>query len=284
MKKIMFAMLAAVLMLTSCGYERVDAGYEGIKVNLYGDSKGVDGVSLVTGVVWYNPITTAVYEYPTFVQTVDYPAFEVNSKDGTKFTVDPSALIKIADTKSPVIFKKYRTDVDKIIKNTLYVYIKDAARIEFNKYNADEIVSNREAVDKAFETRVRECFLAEHFILDQLSPGIQYPKSYEDAINQKNKAIQDQMRVQNEVAVAKADAEKKVAIAKGEAERQIVNAKADAEAIRIKADAEAYYNRTVASSLSITLVNMKAVERWDGKTPIVAGGNGTFIDASKFVK
>ena len=91
MKKIMFAMLAVVLMLTSCGYERVDAGYEGIKVNLYGDSKGIDGVSLVTGVVWYNPITTAVYEYPTFVQTVDYPAFEVNSKDGTKFTVDPSA-------------------------------------------------------------------------------------------------------------------------------------------------------------------------------------------------
>ena len=32
-----------------CGYERIDAGYEGIKVNLYGDGKGVDDVSLVTG-------------------------------------------------------------------------------------------------------------------------------------------------------------------------------------------------------------------------------------------
>ena len=284
MKKITFLIVATLMLFTSCAYERIDAGYEGIKVNLYGDGKGVDDISLVSGVIWYNPIITAVYEYPTFVQTVDYPAFEVNSKDGTKFTVDPSALIKIEDTKSPVIFKKYRTNVNDIIKNTLYVYIKDAARIEFNKYNADEIVSNREAVDKAFESRVKECFFAEHFILDQLSPGIQYPKSYEDAINQKNKAIQDQMRVQNEVAVAKADAEKKVAIAKGEAERQIVNAKADAEAIRIKADAEAYYNKTVASSLSTTLVNMKAIERWDGKTPIVASGNGTFIDASKFVK
>nr|DAX00591.1 MAG TPA: hypothetical protein [Bacteriophage sp.] len=27
----------------------IDAGYEGIKVNLYGDGKGVDDVSLVTG-------------------------------------------------------------------------------------------------------------------------------------------------------------------------------------------------------------------------------------------
>lgn len=273
MKKFMFMLFATALLLTSCGYERVDAGYEGIKVNLYGDGKGVDDVSLVTGVVWYNPIKTAIYEYPTFVQTIDYPEFEVNSKDGTKFTIDPSALIKISDGKSPVIFKKYRKDVDEIIKHTLYVYIKDAARIEFNKYNADEIVSNREAVDKSFENRVREGFLAEFFILEQLSPGIKYPKSYEDAINQKNKAIQDQMRVQNEVAVANAEALKKVAKAKG-----------DAEALKVKADAEAYYNRTVSASLSTNLVQMRALERWDGKTPIVASGNGTFIDASKFIK
>lgn len=55
----------------------IDAGYEGIKVNLYGDGKGVDDVSLVTGAVWFNPVTTAVYEYPTFVQTVDYPPFSI---------------------------------------------------------------------------------------------------------------------------------------------------------------------------------------------------------------
>ena len=271
MKKILLFALFALL-LTSCAYERIDAGHEGIKVNLYGDGKGVDDVVLVTGAMWYNPIKVAVFEYPTFVQTVDYPAFEINSKDGSRFTVDPSALIKMQDGKAPVVFKKYRKTMDEIINKTLYVYIKDAARIEFNKYNADEIVSNREAVDKAFEARVREYFLAENFILDQLSPGIQYPKSYEDAINQKNKAVQDQMRVENEVAVANAEAEKKVAVSRG-----------NAEALKIQADAEAYYNRVVAASLSNNLVQMKALEKWDGKTPIVAGG-GTFVDASKFIK
>lgn len=74
--------LTLVFGLSSCGYERIDAGYEGIKVNLYGDGKGVDDVSLVTGAVWYNPVTTAVYEYPTFIQTVDYPPFSINAKDG----------------------------------------------------------------------------------------------------------------------------------------------------------------------------------------------------------
>lgn len=269
----MFAMLAAVLMLTSCSYERVDAGYEGIKVNLYGDSKGVDDVSLVTGAVWYNPITTAVYEYPTFVQTVDYPPFEVNSKDGTKFSIDPSALIKIQDGQSPTIFRKYRKDIEDIIHTTLYVYIKDAARIEFNKYNADEIVSNREAVDKSFELRVRDCFLSECFILDQLSPGIKYPQSYEDAINQKNKAVQDQMRVQNEVAVAKAEAEKLIAKAEG-----------DAKALKVKGDAEAEYNRKIAASLSPLIVQQRMIDRWDGVLPKFTGSNGTIMDISNLNK
>lgn len=33
--------LTLVFGLSSCGYERIDAGYEGIKVNLYGDGKGL---------------------------------------------------------------------------------------------------------------------------------------------------------------------------------------------------------------------------------------------------
>ena len=75
-------LLAALLLVCCCStscYTRVDAGHEGIKVNLYGDDKGVDGVELVTGAVWYNGFTTAVYEYPTFVQTVDYEPFSFNS-------------------------------------------------------------------------------------------------------------------------------------------------------------------------------------------------------------
>lgn len=50
--KFIFGLLVALLILSvsSCA-ERVDAGYEGIKVNLYGDDKGVDKVTLVTGMV-----------------------------------------------------------------------------------------------------------------------------------------------------------------------------------------------------------------------------------------
>lgn len=60
MKKIKFvfmlSLILSALCLTSCS-ERIDAGSEGILVNLYGSDKGVDDVSLVTGRVWYNPFT-----------------------------------------------------------------------------------------------------------------------------------------------------------------------------------------------------------------------------------
>lgn len=265
MKKTYLFLLALVALVTSsCGYERIDAGYEGIKVNLYGDDKGVDDVSMVTGMVWFNPFTTSVYEYPSFVQTIDYEGFEVNSKDGSKFTVDPSVLIKIEDGKSPAIFKKYRKPLSEVIESTIYVFIKDAARIEFNNYTADEIVSNRAAVDKSFENRVKEALAQEHFVLEQLTPGIKYPSSYEDAINAKNKAIQDQMRVSNEIAVAKAEAEK-----------ILVAAKAEKEANELRQQA-----------LTPAILQKMWIEKWDGHVPTVQTGSNSsmFMDISKFTK
>ena len=82
-----------------------------------------------------NPITTAIYEYPTFVQTVDYPEFSINAKDGSSFTVDPTISLKIVDGKSGEVFKKYRKeDITEVINTTLYNYVKNAFRIQLNNY------------------------------------------------------------------------------------------------------------------------------------------------------
>ena len=47
--------------------------------------------------------------------------------------------------------------------------------------------------------------------------------------------------------------------------------KVDAQAKRIQADAEAYYNALVASSLTPEMVQLKQVEKWDGKLPTYSG-------------
>lgn len=258
-KVLLFTFMVMIsMMFTSCGYERIDAGYEGIKVNLYGDDKGVDDITLVTGAVWYNPITTAVYEYPTFVQTVDYAPFSINAKDGSSFTVDPTISLKIVDGKSAEVFKKYRKeDITEVINTTLYNYVRNAFRIQLNNYTTDELVSKREEFEKAIEERLSTELLAENFKLEQMTSGLQYPQTLVNAIDAKNAAVQEAQKAQNEVLKIKAEAEKKIAAANGEA-----------KALKIKGDAEAEYNRKIAASLSPLIVQQMMLDKWDGKLPV----------------
>ena len=264
MKKIKFvfmlSLILSALCLTSCS-ERIDAGSEGILVNLYGTDKGVDDVSLVTGRVWYNPFTEEVYEYPTFVQTIDYPAFTINAKDGSEFTVDPTVSLKMVDGNAPRVFKKYRKELKDIVNGTLFNYVKDAFRIQLNKYTTDQIVSNRDLVERAIETQLSKALAKEHFQLEQLTSGLKYPSSIVEAVNEKNKAIQEAQRALNEVAVKKAEAEK-----------MLVQARAEREANELK-----------TASLTPAILKKMWIEKWDGEIPqVITGGNSnTFLDISK---
>lgn len=256
MKKLILLIgLVVALGTTSC--KRVDAGHEGIKVNLYGDNKGVDNVTLVTGMVWFNPLTQSIYEYPTFVQTVDYEPFSVNAKDGSSFIVDPTISLKIVDGKAAEVFKKYRKPrISLIIETTLYNYVKNAFRIQLNNYTTDELVSKREEFEKAIEEQLSKELLAENFHLEQMTSGLQYPKTLVAAIDAKNSAIQEALKVENEVKKIEAEAKKRIAEAQGVA-----------DALKIKGDAEAEYNRKISASLSQTLVQQQMIAKWDGSLP-----------------
>lgn len=261
MKKLLILFTIVLFGFTSC-VERIDAGCEGIKVSLYGDNRGIGDVNLVTGWVWYAPWSTQIYEYPTWVQTIDYEPFSINAKDGPLFTIDPNINIKIEDGKAPQVFKKYRKTLDEIIKGPILKYIKDACRTEINKFTTDSIVSNREAVENAIEKRLVANLKKEGFILDQFTSGLSYPQSIIDAIDAKTKAVQDAQRVQNEIAKTKAEAEK-----------VLIAAKAEKEANELK-----------SQSLTPAIIQKMWIEKWDGKLPTVNGGSGMMFDMSKFIK
>lgn len=256
MKKYLIGTLVVLLALSFCiSCERIDAGCEGIKVSLYGDDRGIGEVSLCTGWVWYNPWTTQIYEYPTYVQTIDYDSFQINAKDGSKFTIDPNINIKIEDGKSPQVFRKYRKELNDVIHGPVLKYIKDACRIEINKFTTDQIVSNREAVENAIEKRLAATLAAEGFILDQFTSGLQYPESIVEAINAKNKAVQDAQRAENEVKVAEAEARKLV----------------------VAAEAEAEANRLRQQALTSEILNKMWIEKWDGKLPATLTGGQSVL-------
>ena len=256
-----FTILAAAMALvslTSCS-ERIDAGCEGILVNMYGSDKGVSDVNICTGRVWYNPFTQSVYEYPTYVQTVDYPAFTINAKDGSEFTIDPTISLKMVDGKAPIVFRKYRMELKDVIEGTLYNYVKDAFRIELNSYTTDEIVSKRAEVERAIEKHLGQTLKGENFQLEQLTSGLKYPKSIVDAVNAKNKAIQEAAKATNELAVAEAEAKKKV----------------------VTAEAEAQANALKERSLTPLLIQQMWIQKWNGKLPEYMTGSNPMVMIGK---
>ena len=258
-KTFIFAIITFLITFTSC--TRIDAGHEGIKVNLYGNNKGVDNISLCTGMVFFNPLTEKVYEYPTFVQTVDYNPFTVNAKGGLAFTMDPTISVKIIDGKTPDIFKKYRLNLDEIVNTTLYTVVVNACRIQVNKFTPDEITSNRDSVENAIETQLRAELEKENFYLERLTTGLTYPSSIQEAIAAKDKATQDALRVQRELEIVEAEAQKKIVAAQAEKE---------ANELRTKA-------------LTPAILQQQWIEKWDGQLPVyVTGDNaGTLINIPK---
>jgi regulator of protease activity HflC (stomatin/prohibitin superfamily) len=264
-KSVLGGLLAIVLtiaLVSSC--ERIDAGHVGVKVNQYGDNKGVDDVVAVTGMVFYNPITTKVYEFPTYIQHKEYKkteegddSFVVNSKDGSEFQVSPIMNYSVQRDKVPAIFAKYRRPLQDIEEGFLKTAVYDAFRLATNKYTADELISNR----AVFEVEVRRLLdnqlLKEGFIINQFTSNLIYPETFKRSIEAKNNAVQAALRAENEVKTAEAQAKIKVATAEGNAQAMLTSAKAEAESNRMK-----------QVTLTPLLLQLEYINKWDGKLPV----------------
>lgn len=274
--KLLIGVSVLVLMIFGfTGCERIDAGHVGVKVNLYGNGKGVDDVTEVTGWVLYNPISTKIVEFPTFVQHKEYKqviedgtlvtdeSFVVNSKDGSEFHCSPMVNYAVKRERVPYIFAKYRVELDKIEEGFLKTSIYDAFRVVANSYTADELISNRQQ----FEIKVRQVLekqlAPEGFILQQFTSNLVYPETFKKAIESKNNAVQQALMAENKVKQAEAEAKIKIATAEGNAQALLTNAKAEAES-----------NRLRQQTITPLLLQQMWIEKWKGDVPnTVLGSN-----------
>lgn len=245
--------------LTCCTV--VDNSEVGIKFKKFSlTEQGKLVATPVTGFTFYNPITTAVYTYPVYIQRVDYSPFSVTTRDAATFSMDPLLAYQLDRAKATDVFAKYRRPLRDIESGYMRTCIYDAYRITANNYTSDELMASR----ARFEAEVREMLDrslgSEGFIISEFTSQITPPQSLSAAIEAKNQAIQEALKAENLIKQAEANA--KIAIAQAEGE---------AKALKIKADGEAYYNRTVAASLNELLVRQDAVEKWDGKLPTYNG-------------
>lgn len=272
MKSVIFGiatMFALSTIFTSC--ERIDAGHVGVKVNLYGNGKGVDDVTECAGLVFYNPLSTRIYEFPYFVQHKEYiktedmdNSFVVNSKDGSEFHVAPMINYTVQRDKIPYVFAKYRRTLPEIEDGFIKTAIYDAFRMTANAYTAEELVSNRQEFENRVKRTMDSAVLKEGFVVSQITSNLGYPSSFKNAIINKNNAVQAALMAENQVKTAEAQAKIQIATAQGQSEAMLIEVRAKAEA-----------NKLEQASLTPMLLQKQWIEKWDGALPTTQLANGT---------
>ena len=245
--------LGGVLFLFTMMYaiERIDSGQTGIIVNLAGSERGVDDAKVETGWVLYNRFTKQLFEYPAFAQIVDYEPFDIQDKKGTIFTTDPTIEYYIEREHAKVVFLRYRKTTTELEQSVILTEVKNAYKDIAGLYETDSLINNRPAFEKEVEALLKERLSMRGFTFTNIQSSVKPNEVLQAAIDAKNTAVQNALKVENEKKAAIAEAEKVVAAAKG------------------KADA----NRILQQSITPELIQLKAVEKWDGKLPLSTSGN-----------
>lgn len=262
------------------GCDLIEPGHVGIKVNLYGEQKGVQNYTLRTGAIWYNRFSEQVYEFPTFMQnavwTKDYnegsstdESVTFNSSEGAVVNTDIALSYQIEKTKVPEIFVELRQDADYIT----HIYMRGKVRDAVNR-----IASTMKVTDIFGEGKQRLLLEAKKeldrelghkgFVIDMIAfvGEMRVDTKVLESINMTISASQKAIEAQNKVVQSKAEADQKIEEARGEAESITLVAKAKADA-----------NKILTESLSQSLLNYEALQRWDGILPKVTGEVIPFI-------
>ena len=239
----------------------VPAGYVGVLVNLYAD-KGVQNEVKSTG-RYFLTINEQMYLFPTFNVLKNYEdvfvfqtsdAMDIQAHLGVEYNIDPD--------KAAQVFQVYRKGIDEITEINIRQYISDAVIKHASNIDINVLTQGGKSKlleDATAELRSRLTPIGIRVIKLSWLDDLRYPQQVRDSINAKIEASQRALLRENEVAQSRAEAQKAIEQARGIAESTKIRAQAEADAIAIKAKA-------LADNPAILQLN--AIERWDGKLPV----------------
>jgi regulator of protease activity HflC (stomatin/prohibitin superfamily) len=267
-------LLAITLALVSC--TKVEPGFVGIKVNQYGNQKGVEDFPLHTGRVWFNVFTTDVYKFPTFRQNVVWTkdlkddeaddSMTFNSVEGSVINADIALSYSLVADKVPLVFVTFRKDIEHITHIYVRSEVRDAiARHAGTMKVIDVFGARKQELLEAVKKDLNEHLGPIGFEFEMVSfiGGLRCDANVMESINATIQATQLAISAQNKIVQAKAEADQAIETARGQAQSILAVAKAQAEA-----------NLLVSKSLTPELVQWKSIEKWNGVQPTVMAGQG----------
>ncbi len=268
-KPIVFSIVALLFIFVQ-PYEmkKIEAGYQGLLVDLVGDSRGASTIKEVSGWKIYNTWTEEIHQIPLDQRTIRYEKQAVIAKGGFPCDISPSFNHSVKRATSADMFTNLRTSyrnggLEAVEKGWLEIAILGAVSDVANKWVIDDIFNNRSGFEAAIVVEANKR-VGKWFTISQLRTNIQPPASIVESIKAKAKAVQDAITSESQAKAATADAQRKIALAKGDSATVVIEASSEAAALRLK-----------QKELTPLYVEYIKASKWNGQLPTTSLGNAT---------
>jgi len=243
-----FALLLLIVLFSS--FQVVGAGERGV---VFSKLSGIKNVQLGEGLHFKMPfveeiipIDVKVQKSQTDARAASKDLQNVSSTIAINFHIDPSRAQKIYQE----IGLSYK---ERVVDPAVQEAVKSATA----HFTAEELITRRAEVKDAIKQSLSERLLKFNILVDEFSIiNFEFSHEFNTAIEAKQSAEQSALK-------AKRDLDR----IKIEAEQRITQASAEAEGQRLQRE-----------TLTPILLQLRAIEKWDGKLPQVAGGATPFID------
>jgi len=188
---------------------------------------------------------------------------EASSKDLQDVFTDVALNWHIIPDQANAIFQQIG-DEKEVVARIINPAVEEVLKAVIAKYTAEEIITKRGEVKAAVDEFLTLRLLTYHIAVDDISlVHVHFSERFSDAVEAKQIAEQEAKRGEFLALKAVKEAEAKVNLAKGEAEVQ----------------------RLLRDNLTPELLERQAIEKWDGKLPLIVGEGGkNLLDLSKLVE
>lgn len=215
------------------------------------------------GIHFVIPIMNTIEKLSVRVQKQEISA-EASSKDLQNIFADVALNWHIIPTEVNVTFQQIGTEKD-VIDRIINPAVEEVLKAVMARYTAEEIITKRGEVKAGVDELLTTRLATYHIAVDDISlVHVHFSQRFNDAVEVKQIAEQEAKRAEFLAVKAIREAEAKVNLARGEAEAQ----------------------RLVRETLNPELLEKQAIERWNGKLPLIVGNDDSklFLDLNKLTK
>jgi regulator of protease activity HflC (stomatin/prohibitin superfamily) len=233
-----------LLIIVISSFRIIDAGEQGVITRL----GKVQGETLAPGIHFVAPVIDKLYIFSTRIRKM-----EASSDSASKDLQSVTTTIALNFQLDPKNINKLYQEVGvewqaRIVDPSIQESVKSATA----QFTAEELITKRSEMKAAVTELLKARLSSKYIMVDDVSiTDFRFSQEFEKAVEAKQVAEQSALKARQDLERVKV-----------EAEQRVTTAQAEAESLRLQREV-----------LSPDLLQLRAIEKWDGKLPQATSGN-----------